>query len=156
MANRAWIRVASIAAVLLGLAGQVGAGDTAAASKAQLAALEREWIEAEVHRDPAPLQRILDDQFVCTFLTSKPIRKSDFIKFVTRPGPSESQDVSDETVIVTGDTAVIVETDTARGVRDGVPYTNILRATVTYVERQGRWRALAEHLAWGVTPPPPA
>ncbi|HEY5071617.1 MAG TPA: nuclear transport factor 2 family protein [Caulobacteraceae bacterium] len=144
-------------AAALGVGGQASAGDDAnAGAKAQLAALEREWVGAEVNRDPAPLVRILDDQFVCTFLTSKPVGKSDFIRLVTRPGPTESQDISDETVIVIGDTAVIVETDTARGVRDGTPYTNTLRVTVTYIQRHGHWRALAEHLAWGVTPPAPA
>jgi ketosteroid isomerase-like protein len=49
-------------------------------------------------------------------------------------------------VIVDRDTAVVVGTDTVRGTEKGAPYVVVYRYTVTYVHRQGRWRALAEHL----------
>ncbi len=49
-------------------------------------------------------------------------------------------------MIVDGDTAVLVGTDTARGVKNGATYTAVYRYTVTYIRREGQWRALAEHI----------
>jgi len=129
-----------------------GDGDRA---RKDLTALERAWVDAEQNRDAAALDRIIDDQFVCTFLTSKPIGKSDFIKSEMRPGPKGSQDLSDETMILSGDTAIVVNTDTLRGVSKGAPYVVTARVTATYIKRGGHWRALAEHLAWEAKPPPP-
>lgn len=121
----------------------------------ELAALERAWIDAEINRDPVALDRIIDDQFVCTFLVGKPIGKRDFIKSETLPGPKETQDLSDETMIVSGDTAVVVNTDTLHGVRNGAPYAETARITATYIKRAGHWRALAEHIAWETKPAAP-
>lgn len=59
---------------------------------------------------------------------------------------TESQTLSDESVIVDRDTAVIVGTDTASGTEKGSPYRVVFRYPVTYVHRQGHWLALAEHL----------
>lgn len=145
-----------VAAVGLTPATQAAAADSGAdRARKELATLEREWVDAEMNRDSAALQRILDDQFVCTFLTSKPLGKSEFIKAEMRPGPKGIQDLSDETVIISGDTAVVVETDTLRGVRNGTPYVETARVTVTYIKRGGHWRALAEQMAWDTKPPPP-
>ena len=47
--------------------------------------------------------------------------------------------------LVAGDTAVVVETDTERKVRDGKPSAAVYRFTVTYIRRGGHWVALAEH-----------
>jgi hypothetical protein len=49
-------------------------------------------------------------------------------------------------VILDRDTAVVVGTDTVRGTEQGATYAVVYRFTVTYVHRQGRWLALAEHL----------
>jgi uncharacterized protein (TIGR02246 family) len=131
------------------------AGSDDERSRTQIVALEREWVDAEANRDASALQRILDDQFVCTFEWSKPIGKADFIQSIVRPHPTETQEISDQKVVVSGDTAIVVETDTDHSVKDGKPRTLIGRVTVTYIKRQGRWRALAEHMAWDPRPPPP-
>jgi len=130
-----------------------GGGDDRA--RAEIVALERQWLEAEANRDATALQRILDDQFVCTFQWSKPIGKADFIQSIVRPHPAETQEISDQTVIVSGDTAVVTETDTDQSLRNGKTRTLTGRVTVTYVKRKGRWRALAEHMAWDPRPPQP-
>ncbi len=144
-----------IATLGLAPAPQAAADSGADHARKELAALERAWVDAEQNRDVAALDRILDDQFVCTFLTSKPIGKSDFIKSEMRPGPKGSQDLSDESMIVSGDTAIVINTDTLRGVRNGTPYAETARITATYIKRGGHWRALAEHMAWETKPPPP-
>jgi hypothetical protein len=53
--------------------------------------------------------------------------------------------VSYDAVIIDGDTAVVLGTETLHGTRDGAAYTGVLRYTVTYIRRHGSWRALAEH-----------
>jgi hypothetical protein len=54
--------------------------------------------------------------------------------------------LTDQSVIIDNDTAVIVGTDTARGIENGAPYTIVARYTVTYIRRHRQWVALAEHL----------
>lgn len=123
-------------------------------ARTELATLERQWVDAEANRDAATLQRILDDKFVCTYMTAKPLDKHAFIEAETRPGgPKGTQELSDETVIVSGDTAVVVETDTLRSVKDGKLHTETARLTATYIRRHGRWQALAEHMAWKAPSP---
>ena len=149
------LRLGFLMIAAVGLATLARAADSGAdRARRELARLEREWVDAEANRDSAALDRILDDQFICTFLTGKPIGKSDFIKSETRPGPKGTQDLSDETMIVSGDTAIVVNTDTLHGVRNGTPYSETARITATYIKRGGHWRALAEHMAWETKPTP--
>ena len=58
-----------------------------------------------------------------------------------------SHDLTDRSMIVDADTAVIVDTDTMRGTRNGEPCTAKARVTAVYIKRDGAWRILAEHLA---------
>ena len=120
-----------------------------AVAKQQVLELEKEWVAAEVKHDATTLQRILDGKFVASFGAGKPYNKDAFIKLVTSgdPDPTASQTLTDQTVILEDDTAVVVGTDTARETEKGVITTVVYRYTVTYVRRNGRWVALAEHLA---------
>ena len=98
-------------------------------------------------RDAATLRRILDDKFVASFGTEKPYDKEAFIKLLTTGDDFiESETLTDETVIVDHDTAVVVGTDTVRGKEKGTAYTVVYRYTVTHVRRNGQWLALAEHI----------
>jgi ketosteroid isomerase-like protein len=123
-------------------------------AKRQLLDLNQEWIKAEIGRDAVTLRRILDDRFISTFGTGQPIDKEGFIKaVVTDDGETLlSQTLTDETVLVAGDTAVVVGTDTIRSTAQGQESTRVYRYTVTYIERDGHWLALAEHM---VKAPPP-
>ena len=116
-------------------------------ARQQLLDLEKEWTAAEEKRDAAVLRRILDERFVATFGAAKTYDKEAFIDlFAGDVDPTESSTLTYEAVIIDGDTAVLVGTDTARGTRDGAPYTAVYRYTVTYIRRHGQWRALAEHI----------
>ena len=114
----------------------------------QVLDLEDEWVAAEHNRDGATLRRILDDKFVASFGTGKPIDKEAFLKELvsTTVDPTESQSLTDRRVILDQDTAVVVGTDTERGTRKGAAYTVVGRYTATYIRRNGHWIALAEHL----------
>ncbi len=116
-------------------------------ARQQLLDLEKEWVAAEDKHDAAVLRRILDERFVATFGAARTYDKEAFIKlFGGDVDPTASQTLTYEAVIIDGDTAVLVGTDTARGTRDGTAYTAVYRYTVTYIRRHGQWLALAEHI----------
>lgn len=128
---------------------------SSAEAEQQLLKLEGEWTAAEIKRDVTKLRQILDDKFVFTFGAGEAIDKEGFIKIVVGDETDVilSQDLTDKTVRVDGDTAVVVETDTVQGTDKGEPYTQVLRITTTYIKRKGHWLALAEHM---VVRKPPA
>lgn len=116
--------------------------------KQQVLELSKEWVAAEIKHDANTLRRILDDKFVASFGVEKPYDKEAFIKLIITGDvdPTESQTLTDQTVVIDQDTAVEVGTDTVRGTQKGAAYTGAYRYTVTYIRRNGQWIALAEHL----------
>lgn len=131
---------------------------SSAEAKRQVLQLEREWTAAEIKRDVVKLRQILDDQFVATFGSGDVTDKEGFIKAVVGDENDVilSQDLTDETIRVDGDTAVAVLTDTVHGTDKGEPYTQVLRITTTYIRREGKWLALAEHMVVRKPPPHPS
>ena len=119
--------------------------------KQEVLALGEECVAAENKHDTTTLRRILDDKFVASFGTGKPYDKEAFIKLIVSDDvdPTESDTLTDETVLIDGDTAVVVGTDTERGTDKGVAYTTIYRYTATYIRRHGAWTALAEQTSVG-------
>ena len=117
-------------------------------AKQQVLDLSKEWVAAEIKHDANTLRRILDDKFVASFGAEKPYDKEAFIKLIVMGDvdPTESQTLTEQTVVIDQDTAVEVGTDTERGTRRGSAYTSVYRYTVTYILRNGHWVALAEHL----------
>ena len=81
------------------------------------------------------------------FGAAKTYDKEAFIKLFAGGDvdPTVSQTFAYQAVIIDGDTAVTVCTESARGTRDGTAYTAVYRYTATYIHRHGQWRALAEH-----------
>jgi len=116
--------------------------------KQQVLQLEDEWVVAEKKHDASTLRRILDDKFLASFGPKKPIDKEAFIREIVSGDvdPSVTQTLTDRSVIIDNDTAVIVGTDTQRGMKNGAAYTIVARYTATYIRRHGHWLALAEHL----------
>jgi hypothetical protein len=138
-----------LAEAALGAEPNNASSPSVADARQQVLALGKEWAAAEIKHDATTLRRILDDKFLASFGGGKPYDKAAFIKAITE-GPVDttaSQTLTDESVIVDRDTAVIVGTDTVRETEKGILSTIVYRYTVTYVYRHGRWLALAEHLA---------
>ena len=89
---------------------------------------------------------ILDDQFISTFAATPPRGKDAFIKAITKGkiDPTQSQSLTDEKVIVEGDTAILTGINAFHSTaKTPIPP---MRFTITFVRQQGRWRALAEHI----------
>jgi ketosteroid isomerase-like protein len=87
-------------------------------------------------------------QIVASFGVEKPYDKEAFVKEIVGGDvdATESQTLTDRTVIIDRDTAVVVGIDTERGTKKGAPYTAVYRYTVTHIRRNGHWVVLAEHL----------
>ena len=128
------------------LAPQAVRAATPAEAKQQIVDATEQWIAAENKHDAAALDRILDDQFISTYAANGPRTKADFIKGITKgkADPTQTQDLTDVSVAVVGDTGVIVGTDTFHSATQ--PPTAPLRFTITYARKDGHWVALGEHI----------
>jgi ketosteroid isomerase-like protein len=124
-----------------------GGAQPSASVEKEVLAVEQAWVEAERKGDTDALKRLIHDRYIVTFNTGKLHNKEEFIKAFAGSKPEQTrQTLSDETVIVDHDTAIVVGTDTLQGTKNGEPYTRVARYTCTYVRRDGHWVALAEHL----------
>lgn len=114
----------------------------------QLDAVQQAWVNAETHRDAAALRRILSPRFVFTFGVGAPESRDSFIHaVVTAPETKQTQALSETTMVIDRDTAIVDGLDTVRGEVHGKQYKAGYRYMATYVRRNGHWIALAEHLA---------
>ena len=138
----------SIAAWSATAQAEISQSPSPADAKQQVLNLMREWVVAENKHDVAALRRILDDKFISTYGARDPVSKEGFIKSLTAgdADPGQSQTLTDETVIVDGDTAVTVGTDTFYKGGSAEPSGPKLRYTITCVRRNAHWVALAEHI----------
>ncbi len=140
--------VVAMASLLMAARPSTPTPQAEAESKRQVLDVNQRWADAETKHDAATVRRILDDKFIATFGTNPPHGKEAFVNTLMGSDidPTERQTLTDETVVVDGDTAVLVGTDTLRGTKNGAAYTITGRYTVTYIRRHGQWLALAEHL----------
>jgi len=100
-------------------------------------------VQAEVHRDAAVLERVLDDRFLVNSSTGKLSDKASVIADALA-WKMISQTITDRTVLVDGDTAMVFGTANFRFAIEGKDdEVSAARYTTTYIKRDGRWRALA-------------
>ena len=113
----------------------------------QVAALEDEWLAAEVRHDEATLRRVIDDRYTVNLSNGTTSGKEQYIADILA-GEMASASITERTVLVDGDTAVTFGTvnvvDPGEGA-DSAPRSS--RYTLVYVKRDGQWRALAFHIS---------
>ncbi|HEY7726934.1 MAG TPA: nuclear transport factor 2 family protein [Candidatus Eisenbacteria bacterium] len=110
-------------------------------------ATDDEWVRAELARDEAALRRILHDRFVFNSNAGRTSGREDLIRKI-RTGDMKDQSITERSVLVDGDTAVVFGTAELRfGPPGREETTSLLRYTATYVKRSGQWRALAVQMA---------
>lgn len=139
--------IVAITSVLGVRAQAVAPATPAPTDEQQVVAIESEWVQAEIHRDAAVLERVLDDRFLINSskggFTDKATAIADVLGWNL-----VSETITDRTVLVDGDTAIVFGTATFRfaveGKEDAV---SSARYTTAYVKRDGRWRALALHMS---------
>jgi len=118
-------------------------------AKQLLLGLVAEWAAAENRHDANGLRQILDKKFVFTSDDEGPSGREVLIRNETggEVDPAQTQDLTNESVILDGDTGIVVGVDTVRGKDHGVPYSMVLKFTITFVHRHGHWVALAAHVS---------
>ena len=120
-----------------------GSAATAFGDEQQVIATETEWVQAEVHRDAAVLERVLDDRFLVNSSTGKLSDKATVIADVLG-WKMTSQTITDRTVVVDGNTAIVYGTANFTFAVEGKDdEVSAGRYTTTYIKRDGQWRALA-------------
>jgi quercetin dioxygenase-like cupin family protein/ketosteroid isomerase-like protein len=116
-----------------------------ATAEREILDLERAWGDAEVRRDAAALDAILDDRFVFTYGAEAPVDKATILKRILANDDPTPSTTTEQHVIVHGDVAITTGVDTVDRVVDGKPAKKSFRHTTTFAYTDGRWRALAVH-----------
>lgn len=137
MKRVAWLLLALYA---LG-AGAETTENTWTATQAELIALDRAWIAAEVGRDRAALERILHEQFLNTFASGKIVDRDAYIDWIMNTDIDPFEVVHHE-IRVHGDTALVI---------DRTP-SGTFQFSWIAVRRDGQWRVISETMST-VTPP---
>ncbi len=101
--------------------------------KAELMALEKAWIDAEVNDDEEALERILDEQFVATFASGKTVDRSKYIEIIIKMDISPFSAIN-EAIHIHEDTAVIIDISTDR----------TTKFTWIAIKRNGEWKVISE------------
>lgn len=100
---------------------------------------------AEVKHDETVLNRVLDDRFFAVDSAGHiTVGKAAFIDLVKTFTFTAIGSIVHERIEIHGDTALIVDTLTTVG-PDGKRSAPV-RATATYIKRNGRWRAVGEQI----------
>lgn len=110
-------------------------------------AVEDAYVAAELSRDELALRRIVDDQFALNRNDGTTVGKEAFVASILRLN-MVGQTISERTVLVQGDVAVVFATTELRFASDTAePTVSRLRYTATYRNRGGEWRMLALHMS---------
>ncbi|MDH4288452.1 MAG: nuclear transport factor 2 family protein [Aquincola sp.] len=122
-------------------------GATPLSEEQRVAALEDEWLEAEVKHDEATLRRVIGDRYTMNLANGMTLGKEQYIADILSE-TMLSASITERTVLVEGDTAVTFGTvnvvvPPVDG-KDSAPSS--ARYTLVYVKRDGQWRALAFHI----------
>jgi len=135
-----------VAAPALACAAARTSAPSAAVAQREILDTERAWDEAEVHRNGAALDAILDDRFMFTYGSEAPIDKATVIKSVLANDAPSPSTPSEQHVTVDGDIAIVTGVDTTNDVVQGKAAKRANRYTTTFAYRDGRWRALSVHM----------
>lgn len=117
------------------------------AEEAAVIRTEDDWIQAEINNDEVVLRRVIDDRFVFNSNDGTTSGKEDLIRSALNWNMT-GQTITERTVLVDGDTAVIFGTTELRFASpDAEDTASLLRYTSTYVKRGEVWRAIALQMA---------
>jgi ketosteroid isomerase-like protein len=113
---------------------------------AEIMALENAWTEAEVHNDPAAIEKILADTIVVTQPDGSIQTKAEMVAYVRDKSNHWDTVVSENMKVhVYGDTAVVTGTYHEKGTSGGKPFENRGLFTDTWMRRNGKWQCVAGH-----------
>jgi ketosteroid isomerase-like protein len=126
--------------------------------RSQLEKLGEDWAAAELRGDTAALGRILADDFIAVGPRGFMLNREQWLSRHDSGSLSyESFEWDEVSVRIHGDAAVMIGRETARGrYQDGdfrYEIQDQFRATLLFVEEQGRWLLIGLHLSPIAGPP---
>jgi hypothetical protein len=108
--------------------------------------LEDVWGDALIKHDPAPLDKLLADDYIGTNVNGGTYTKAQLLEAVKSSKEDIISMVDDEVKVrVYGDAAVISARDTIKYRAEGKEITELERYTDTWIRRDGRWQCVAGH-----------
>ena len=117
------------------------------AEEQRVLALEDEYIAAEINRDETTLCRIIDDRFVFNANNGRVTGKDELIDSILAWNMI-GQTITERSVVIEGNTAVVCGTTELRFAHDNAEETtSCLRYTSIYIKKEEQWRYLALHMA---------
>jgi len=120
--------------------------DSVRGEEQRVLAVEDEWVDAEINRDEETLRRVIDERFVYNSSNGKTSGRAALIRNVLGLHMVD-QTISERTVLVDGETAIVCGTAELRFASAGKEEAvSLLRYTAVYVKRQSQWRAIALHM----------
>jgi ketosteroid isomerase-like protein len=110
----------------------------------ELKKIETEWVNAQKAKNADKLAEILADGWVGLDWDGKTTDKATAVSHMKMPGYSlESIEMGPMTVRVFGNTAVVMGSDTEKGMEDGKDASGKFVWTDVFVKQNGKWRAVA-------------
>jgi ketosteroid isomerase-like protein len=144
--KRLLIAIASITAIIIASCGkqvQDQKDATLELKRQQVLETEDAYVAAEVNRDEAALDRLVDDRFILNSENGTTSGKQHLIKAVLNMNMTD-QIISDRSVIIEGNVGIIFGTTELEFQNPGEePRLSKLRYTSVYVKRNEEWRMLA-------------
>ena len=110
----------------------------------EVKSLDRERNVAILNSDAAALDRMTADDYTFITLRGELRTKSEIVKgFQSGSFKYESRQISDLTIRVYGDTAVVTGCSNQKGMENGKDYSGDYRFSRVYLRRKGRWLTVA-------------
>jgi ketosteroid isomerase-like protein len=134
------MKTAPALAALVLLCGGVHAAPPATPDRAQIAALERHWLDAIRHHDHRALAKILGKGFVDINAQGRVRDRDEAIAHASAPADT-TQTITQLNVRVYGDTAIATGINTVHSTAKG--WTVDIAFTDVFVRSDGGWRAVS-------------
>ena len=135
----------SLVALAIASPGTAAPGD---GTEQAIAQMEKEWGEAAMKHDAAPLERIVADDWAAINWDGTKMTKAQIIADV-KSGNYKIESITFDPIKVRlfGDTAVSTGGDTEKSQYNGKDASGHYLWTDVYVKRNGRWQAVASQIA---------
>ena len=134
----------SVAVLVFGVA--ILAKTQTGSAEQEVIKLENEWGDALIKHDPAPIDKMLADDFIGTTPEGAVYTKAQLLEGVKSSKENYISMVDDEVKVhVYGDAAVISARNTITMRVEGKETSFQERYTDTWVKRDGRWKCVAGH-----------
>jgi ketosteroid isomerase-like protein len=134
----------SVAVLVCGVA--VLAKTQTGSAEQEIIKLENEWGDALIKHDPAPIDKMLADDFIGTTGEGAVYTKAQLLANVKSGKEDIISMVDDEVKVhVYGDAAVISARNTIKVRVEGKETIFLDRYTDTWIKRDGRWKCIAGH-----------